>query len=106
MYLGEDPTLYVEIFEQATNENEDDSSQLIQMVKFVSESSDEDFSEHIDEYIDIDSVLTLLAIDTLMSNNDSFGGAGNNYYLYYNKTEKKFYMLTWDQNLAFGSSMG
>lgn len=100
-YLGEDPTLYTETFEQASNENDDDSAQLIRMLKFVSQSTTWAFSEHIDEYIDVDSVLHILAIDTFMSNSDSFGGAGNNYYLYYCKSEQKFYMLTRDQNLAF-----
>jgi len=100
-YLGEDPTLYTEIFEQATNENDDDSAQLIDMLKFVSQSTTWEFAEHINEYIDVDSVLYILAIDTFMSNSDSFGGAGNNYYLYYCKSEQKFYMLTRDQNLAF-----
>lgn len=100
-YLGEDPTLYTEIFEQASNENDDDSAQLINMLKFVSQSTTWEFAEHINEYIDIDSVLHVLAIDTFMSNSDSFGGAGNNYYLYYCKSENKFYMLTRDQNLAF-----
>jgi spore coat protein CotH len=38
-YLGEDPTLYTEIFEQASNENDDDSAQLIDMLKFVSQST-------------------------------------------------------------------
>ena len=99
--MGDDPTLYTSIFEQATNEKDDDSAQLIRRLKFVTESSTGDFVEHIDEYIDVDSVLHILAIDTLLQNNDSFGGAGNNYYLYYCKTENKFYMLTRDQNLAF-----
>lgn len=101
-YLWEDPTLYTEIFEQATNENDDDSAQLIDMLKFVSQSSDSDFDTYIDDYIDVDSVLYLMAIDAFMSNSDSFAGAWNNYYLYYHKWEGKFYMLTRDQNLAFG----
>ncbi len=105
-YLGDDPTLYTSIFEQATNEKDDDSAQLIRMLKFVTESSTGDFVEHIDEYIDVDSVLHILAIDTFLANNDSFGGAGNNYYLYYYKEEQKFYMLTRDQNLAFGGMGG
>lgn len=105
-YLWEDPTLYTEIFEQASNENDDDSAQLIRMLKFVTETNTWDFTQHLDEYIDIDSVLHILAIDTFLGNNDSFWGAGNNYYLYYYKAEQKFYMLTRDQNLAFGGMGG
>jgi spore coat protein CotH len=33
------------------------------MLKFVTESDDEEFEEEIDDYIDVESVLTLLAID-------------------------------------------
>jgi spore coat protein CotH len=33
------------------------------MLKFVTESDDEEFEEKIDNYIDVESVLTLLAID-------------------------------------------
>jgi spore coat protein CotH len=33
------------------------------MLKFVTESDDQEFEEEIDDYIDVKSVLTLLAID-------------------------------------------
>jgi spore coat protein CotH len=33
------------------------------LLKFVSQSSDEEFAEHINDYIDVKSVLTVLAID-------------------------------------------
>jgi spore coat protein CotH len=33
------------------------------MLKFVTESSDEEFEEQIDNYIDVESVLSVLAID-------------------------------------------
>lgn len=101
-YLGEDPTLYAEYFTQKTRVNDYDLSPLIRMLKFVTESDDEDFAEHIDDYIDVKSVLTLLAIDDFVWNSDSFGGMWSNYYLYYHLWEQRFYLLTWDQNLAFG----
>jgi spore coat protein CotH len=36
---------------------------LVRMLKFVTESSDEEFEEQIDNYIDVESVLSVLAID-------------------------------------------
>jgi spore coat protein CotH len=33
------------------------------MLKFVTESEDDEFEEKIDDYIDVESVLTVLAID-------------------------------------------
>ena len=101
-YQWEDPTVYSEYFTQKTRVNDYDLSLLIKLLKFVSQSSDEEFSEHINDYIDIKSVLTVLAIDDFVWNQDSFGGMWSNYYLYYHLWEQKFYLLTWDQNLALG----
>ena len=101
-YQWEDPTLYTDSFTQKTRVNDYDLAPLIRMLKFVTESTDEEFEEQIDDYIDVESVLTLLAIDTFVWNNDSFGWMGSNYYLYYHLWEQRFYLLTWDQNLAFG----
>lgn len=102
-YLWEDPTLYSDYFTQKTMVNDYDFSPLIRMLKFITESDDEEFEEEINNYIDVESVLTVLAIDDFVWNNDSFGWMWSNYYLYYNLWEKRFYLLTWDQNLAFGS---
>ena len=101
-YQGEDPTVYSDYFTQKTRVNDYDLSLLIKLLKFVSQSSDEEFSEHINDYIDVKSVLTVLAIDDFVWNQDSFGGMWSNYYLYYHLWEQKFYLHTWDQNLALG----
>ena len=101
-YQWEDPTLYSDYFTQKTRVNDYDLSPLIRMLKFVTESDDEEFEAEIDNYIDVESVLTLLAIDNFVWNNDSFGWMWSNYYLYYHLWEQRFYLLTWDQNLAFG----
>ncbi len=101
-YLWEDPTVYSDYFTQKTRVNDYDFAPLIRLLKFISESEDEEFESEIDSYIDVESVLTLLAIDDFVGNNDSFGWMWSNYYLYYHLWEKKFYILTWDQNLAFG----
>ncbi|MBQ9554176.1 CotH kinase family protein [bacterium] len=54
--------------------NDYDISPLIKLLKFVSTSTDEEFAESINDYIDVDSVLTVLAIDDFVGNQDSFGG--------------------------------
>lgn len=100
VYLGDDPTLYSNYFTQKTRVNDYDFSPLIRMLKFITESNNENFEQEIDNYIDVKSVITLLAIDDFLWNNDSFGGMWSNYYLYYHLWNQKFYILTWDQNLA------
>ena len=99
-YQWDDPTEYADMFTQKTRVNDYDMSLLIKLLKFVSTSSDEEFSEWINKYIDVESVLTVLAIDDFVGNQDSFGWMWSNYYLYYHLWEQKFYLLTWDQNLA------
>lgn len=101
-YQWEDPTEYADYFTQKTRVNDYDMSLLIKLLKFISNSSDEEFAESINDYIDVRSVLTLLAIDDFVGNQDSFWGMWSNYYLYYHLWEQKFYLLTCDQNLAFG----
>ena len=105
-YQWEDPTLYTDSFTQKTRVNDYDLAPLIRMLKFVTESEDEEFEDEIDDYIDVESVLTVLAIDDFVGNNDSFGWMWSNYYLYYHLWEKRFYLLTWDQNLAFNWMWG
>lgn len=100
VYLWEDPSLYTDYFTQKTKVNDYDFAPLIKMLKFITESDNKEFKKNIDNYIDIESVITLLAIDTFVWNNDSFGGMWSNYYLYYHLWEQKFYIITWDQNLA------
>ncbi|MBQ7073875.1 CotH kinase family protein [bacterium] len=90
------------MYEQKTNEKKDDSSQLIQFLKFINTSSDEEFAEGIENWVNVDSVLYLIAIDKLLASNDGFTNGRSNFYLYYHKGEQRFYLLTWDQNLAFG----
>ncbi|MBU0577805.1 CotH kinase family protein [Patescibacteria group bacterium] len=105
-YQGEDPTLYANMFEQKTNINDDDLAPLIRFMKFVSESSDEEFEEELPNWLDLPSLIRMMALDNLLDNNDSFVGMGSNYYLYYNKATEQFTMLSWDMNLAMGSMGG
>lgn len=105
-YRGDDPTFYAESFEQKTNINDDDLAPLIRFLKFVSESSDEEFEDELPNWLDINSFITMMALDNLLSNNDSFIGMGSNYYLFYDKSNEKFTMLSWDMNLAMGGMGG
>lgn len=105
-YEGDDPELYADKFEQKTSINDDDMSQLIQFFKFVTESTDEEFENELPNWLDIESFVRLLALDDMLGNQDSFGGMGSNYYLYYDKNTKQFTMLSWDMNMAMGSMMG
>jgi len=54
----------------------------------------------IDEYIDVDTVLKILAVDAVIHNWDGYAGeVAHNYYLYMGS--EKFHMIPWDLNEAF-----
>lgn len=105
-YKGDDQTEYMSDFEQKTQVNEEDLAPLISFLKFVSESSDEEFEEELPYWLDVDALITMMAVNDLVENSDSFSGMNSNYYFYYNPETEKFIILAWDMNLAFGAMMG
>lgn len=106
-YVGEDPTDYETSFTQINGEGSYDLQPVIDLLKFIDESDDDEFASEIDEHLDVESFATYLATQELLSNWDAMDGAGNNYYLWYDATTEKFTVLSWDLNLALsGMDMG
>ncbi|MFH1611587.1 MAG: CotH kinase family protein [Patescibacteria group bacterium] len=105
-YLGDDPSLYVESFEQKTNINDDDLTPLIKFLQFVTESSDKEFEEQLSDWLDINSFMAMMALDELLGNSDSFVGMGSNFFLYFDNELEQFTLLSWDANMSLGSGMG
>ncbi len=104
-YKGDLQTDYMDDFDQKTQVNEADYAYLIEFLKFVSESSDEQFEGQLSDWVDVDALTTMMAVNDLVENSDSFSGMNSNYYLYYNQDTEKFLILAWDMNLAFGAMM-
>lgn len=105
-YQGEDPSNYTDSFEQQTRKNDGDMSPLIDFTKFVTESDDETFEKELPGRLDTEAFATYLAINSLLVNNDSMAGMGNNYYLYYDDQSGKFTVLMWDANESLGTMGG
>ncbi|MGJ0184372.1 CotH kinase family protein [Corynebacterium glyciniphilum] len=105
-YIGDDPTDYEESFNQLNSEGGYDLQPVMTLMKFLNQSSDEEFGEELDDYIDTESFAEYLAMQEILSNNDAMDGPGNNYYLWYDTTEKKFTILSWDLNMALSGMMG
>lgn len=106
-YVGEDPTDYETSFTQINGEGSYDLQPVIDLLKFIDESDDDEFASEIDEHLDVESFAIYLATQELLSNWDGMDGAGNNYYLWYDATTEKFTVLSWDLNLALsGMDLG
>ena len=104
-YVGDDPTEYEDSFKQINAEGAYDLQPVMTLMKFLNESTDEEFAEELDDYVDTESFAKYLATQEILSNNDAMDGPGNNYYLWYDTTKKQFTVLSWDLNLAL-SGMG
>lgn len=78
---------------------------LITFLDFINNSTDEEYSKKLSEYLDVDAFASYLAMQDLVSNSDDIDGPGNNAYLYYDKKTKRMTVVAWDQNLSF-SGMG
>ena len=105
-YVGDDPTDYEDSFKQINGEGAYDLQPVMTLMKFLNESTDEEFAEELDDYVDTKSFAKYLATQEILSNNDAMDGPGNNYYLWYDTTEKQFTVLSWDLNMALSGMMG
>ena len=103
VYKGDFPGAYIKEYEAKLKKKQRDFSVLIRFIKMLNETPEEKFEEEIEKAFDVENFLSWLAVNTLLSNLDSYAGTGHNYYLYYNKSTGKFEFIPWDLNEAFGN---
>ena len=105
-YRGDDPAAYDEVFDQEAGSDNADLTPLIELLRFVNESDDATFTAELDEWLDVESFATYLAMQDLLDNFDDIDGPGNNAYLYWDTGTERFTVVPWDYNLAFGQRPG
>lgn len=94
MYLGQDSTCYLGLYEMKTDNG---WGELIELTRVLNE----DF-ERIEQVLNVDQALWMLAFDNVLVNLDSYiGQLCHNYYLY-RDSFGVFHPMVWDMNLAFG----
>ena len=75
---------------------------MISFLKFIEQSTDEEFEKQLPKRLDVPAFARYLAFQNLVSDPDSLAGTGNNYYFLYDARKRQFSISSWDQNLAFG----
>ena len=100
-YQGEDPLAYQGSFRQVTRKNQEDLAPLIEFIRWVEESSDEEFAAGLEDHLDVESFARYLALHNLLLDADDLSGPGQNYYLYYDLATERFRVVTWDVNSTF-----
>ncbi len=97
-YASLAPGMKMSALEQkkGSDETKEDIKKLIQIIDETPLGE----KGEIDDYIDVDGVLRILAVDAVIHNWDGYAGeVAHNYYLYMG--EEKFHMIPWDLNEAF-----
>ncbi len=105
-YRGDNPDAYADVFDQESDTDDENLAPLIDFLKFINTSSDSAFAADLSKHFDVDAFARYLALQELVNNFDDIDGPGNNSYLRYDESTKKFTVLSWDMNLAFGSMPG
>lgn len=94
MYLGDDPDCYRGFYEMKSDSG---WSELIRLTRILHQEP-----ERIEEILDVDMALWMLAFNMVLVNLDSYTGRlSHNYYLYQRKNGQ-FVPLIWDLNLSLG----
>src|ERR1043165_7393193 len=99
-YLGEDPVSYKSVWEKQSNEEADDSTDLIALCKMINDTPVEELRAKLEPVMDVDSVLAALALDNATVNLDSYVGMGQNFYIYRRPSDSRWVWIPWDPSLA------
>jgi len=101
-YLGEDWDEYTERYQPKNDPQPADTARFIEMLRFFRESTPEQFSSGVKDYLDPDLFLRFVALNAILANVDSFIGNGHNYYLFLGSASRKATFIPWDLNESFG----
>ncbi len=101
-YLGNNESDYYNSFELKTNEDVNDWSGLVHIADNLNNSPSDALPDSLADLLDVNSALTMLALNQLTVNLDSYHGSGHNYYLYQRERDERFVCIPWDANEAWG----
>tara|TARA_R110002050_G_scaffold109799_1_gene221356 strand:- start:87438 stop:88970 length:1533 start_codon:yes stop_codon:yes gene_type:complete len=90
------------IYELKTNEIINDRSHLSAFITFLTTSTDTEFENKIENYLNVSSYINQLVIEVLTGHWDSYAYNKNNYYLYYNTAKNWFEYIPYDTDNTLG----
>lgn len=112
VYKGTDQQTYKDIesssttggraYDLQTNEEEDNYSDLVELITVLNQPVDESFAAIISQKINVDGFLKAFAIDVATGNWDDYMYNKNNYFLYHNNSTGKFEFISYDADNTFG----
>lgn len=105
-YLGGELAAYRELFEAETNRLEPEAALYLpihDLFREVNDAPDTVWREAVGRYLDLDQLMTYLAIETFLSERDGLAGYAGmaNFYLYRPPRSTRHRLLPWDRDNAF-----
>jgi len=105
-YLGDDYAPYKRLFQPQTHELEADTilySPIRDLFKEVNHEDDSVWRDRVEQFLDINRLVTHVAIETFLAENDGFLGANgmNNFYLYRPADSTRHRLFPWDKDNTF-----
>jgi spore coat protein H len=89
-------------YELKTNEDEDDYSDLVELVTTLNMAANSTFVELVQQQINVEHYLKALALDVATGNWDNYAYNKNNYYLYHNQSTGQFEFISYDTDNTCG----
>ena len=74
---------------------------LIPMLDCATNTTDEQFSACVQDWVDLDGLLTLIALDQLLPDVDGLVGPSHNYMMFFDQGWDRFYFYPWDKDQSF-----
>ncbi|MDP8241195.1 MAG: CotH kinase family protein [Candidatus Hatepunaea meridiana] len=102
VWRGQEEDSYYRDYTLETNEDENDWSDLINMIDVLNNTRSEEFVQCLEEVFDVADYLLYEAAGGLFVNLDAYRGSGHNYYVYHVEADDRFRHIVWDCNEAFG----
>ena len=103
--IGVDTDSYTPVYSLKTNEENlnQEREQLITFIKDLNSKTDSDFETWIENAFDVDLFLKTLAVSVSCGMWDDYWRNSNNYYLYFNKNGKAFF-IPYDYDNSLGAT--
>ncbi|MEO8482770.1 MAG: CotH kinase family protein [Acidobacteriota bacterium] len=101
-FLSKDWKDYNQMYDPKTDLTDADKQRVIDFCDMLTHASDDVFTAQIGSFLDVDAFAKYMAVVVWMANPDSLLEQGQNYYVHFNPTTKKYVFLPWDQDHSFG----
>jgi len=102
-YMGDDWSAYSPIYDLKTEATAKQRQRIIEFARLVTSASDQEFTERVGGFLDLDEFARFLAVQVLLPNYDSILTTGQNFYLYLDPGSKKLGFIPWDLDAAWGN---